>query len=420
MIFQQALIGTSGSNVKLHNLRAVLLTLLRQQNISRVRLAELTGLSTTTITNLIAELMEQGVVEEVGTEPPKRRRSVGRPRMALQLAPTARYAVGIHIGVGSLRVSLTDLLAHPIAKDAMAHELDRSPREVLDAAMDLAERTVAQADVPPDSIVGVGVGASGLVDLAEGVNVLAPNLGWRDVSIRRWCEERLPYPVCVNNNVRAMALAEAMFGPQPHGYGLAFVYARIGVGAGFVVGNQLYSGSGAGAGEIGHMTITTEGEGQTQCRCGNYGCLETLFSEPVIVRAAKALAEMAPDGILAQSLTSDEGSVLDRVFAAAEQGDAATRTMLAERAGYMGIALANLVNILNPDRIVLGGMFVQGRPWLLPATEATMRRRAFANLGERVQLETTSFGRDVGAIGAAALALNQFFYQQNGTYESAS
>jgi predicted NBD/HSP70 family sugar kinase len=417
VIFQQALIGTSGSNVKLHNLRAILLTLLRQQNISRVRLAELTGLSTTTITNLIAELMEQGVVEEVGTEHPKRR-SVGRPRMALQLAPEARYAVGIHIGVGSLRVSLTDLLAHPIAKDAMAHELDRSPREVLDAAMDLAERTVAQADVPPESIVGVGVGASGLVDLAEGVNVLAPNLGWRDVPIRQWCEERLPYPVCVNNNVRAMALAEAMFGPEPHGHGLAFVYARIGVGAGFVVGNQLYSGSGAGAGEIGHMTIITESERQTQCRCGNYGCLETLFSEPVIVRAAKALAETAPDGILAQSLASDDGSVLDRVFAAAEQGDAATRAMLAERAGYMGIALANLINILNPDRIVLGGMFVQGRPWLLPAVEATMRRRAFANLGERVQLETTSFGRDVGAIGAAALALNQFFYQQNETYES--
>ena len=410
MNFQQTLLGTSGSNIKSHNMRVILLALLRYKTVSRVRLSRLTGLSTTTITNLVTELMARGLITERGI---RHQGSVGRPRTALALVPDARYAVGVHIGVGSVRVTLADLFARPLDILRLEHPVDCSSQEVLTETVRLIHEIIDANSIPPSDVVGVGIGASGLVDIKTGVNVLAPNLGWRNIPLRAWFGERLDFPIHVDNNVRAMALAEAMFGSEPHGHVLAFVYARIGVGAGFVLGNQLYSGSGAGAGEIGHMTILVEGEREIECRCGNYGCLETLFSEPVIVRAAQALAKKAPEGILAQSLAAGDGSILDRVFAAAEQGDAATQALLAERASYMGIALANLVNILNPDRIVLGGMFVQGRPWLLPATEATMRRRAFANLGKRVQIETTSFGRDVGAIGAASLALNQFFYQPN-------
>ena len=408
--FQQTLLGTSGSNIKSHNMRVILLALLRYKTVSRVRLAHLTGLSTTTITNLVTELMARGLITEKGI---RRQGSVGRPRTALSLAPDARYAVGVHVGVGSVRVTLTNLLARPLAILKLEHPLECAAQEVLIETLRLVHEIINANAIPPTDVVGVGIGASGLVDIKTGVNVMAPNLGWRNIPLRAWFSERLDFPIHVDNNVRAMALAEAMFGPEPRGHVLAFVYARIGVGAGFVLGDQLYSGSGAGAGEIGHMTLLVENEREVECRCGNYGCLETLFSEPVIVRAAQALAEAAPEEMLAQSLASGNGSALDCVFAAAERGDAATQAMLAERAGYMGIALANLVNILNPDRIVLGGMFVQGRSWLLPATEATMRRRAFANLGARVQIETTSFGRDVGPIGAAALALNQFFYQQN-------
>ena len=409
MIFQQALVGTSGSNVKLHNLRAILLTLLRHQNISRVRLAELTGLSTTTITNLTAELVAQGMVAEMGTEHPHRRRGVGRPRRALQLVPGAGHALGVHIGVGSLRITLTDLLARPLTMHAIAHELDRSPREVLDAALNSVNAIVAESGIAPETIVGVGVGASGLVDPLNGVNVLAPNLGWRDVPIRQWVAERLPYPVCVDNNVRAMALAEALFGQGQGVAALAFVYARVGVGAGLVLGDQLYHGAGAGAGEIGHTTILNHGD---ECRCGNRGCLETLVSEPALVAQARALAAKAPDGDLAHALHATPNDRMAAIFAAAAQGDAATRAMLADRARYMGIALANLVNVLNPDLIVMGGLFAQGRAWLLPATEATLRECAFANLGQRARLTTTTFGRDVGAIGAATLALSAFFYQQ--------
>lgn len=404
-------VGRNASTVKLHNLSAALSILLRNEHVSRVRLAELTGLSATTITNLVSELIEQGIVVEEGVEKPASRRGVGRPRTALRLVPEARHVVGIHIGVGSVRVAVADLHARLLDCLSLAHPLEKSPEEVLAETAALVKQAIAHSGVNRQEVVGVGVGASGLVNPHTGVNIVAPNLGWRDVQVRDWFTARLGLPVCVDNNVRAMALGEAMFGAGQNVHALSFVYARIGVGAGFVVGGQLYYGSAAGAGEIGHTTIIPDGG--EPCRCGNTGCLETLVSETAIVRLAKGLAEKDGQGIIATHLRNGEGTTIERIFAAAREGDMAIRAMLDERACYLGIALANLINVLNPEMIVLGGIYAQGQDLLLPVIEATMRQRAFANLGERVRLQTTSFGQQAGVVGAAALALNAFFYQQS-------
>lgn len=401
--------GSGPSDVKSHNLAAVLLALRRHDHVSRVHLAELTGLSTTTITNLVSELLEHGTVVEDGEEKLDCQRGVGRPRTALRLVPESRYAVGVHIGVGSVRVALADLRTRLIAHLTYVHALERSAEEVLVTIANLIREVIAQSGVNPENVVGIGVGASGLVDPHTGVNVLAPNLGWRDVPMRDWFAERLGLPVCVDNNVRAMALGEAMSGVGQDVRALAFVYARIGVGAGFVVDGQLYRGGGAGAGEIGHTTIIPDGG--APCRCGNTGCLETLISEPVIVRLAEELAEQDEGGILAAHFREGEGRPIERVFSAARAGDAATCAMLEERARYLGIALANLVNTFNPELIVVGGILSQGWDLLLPVAEETMRQRSFANLGEQVRLQTTSFGWQAGVVGAAALALDAFFYR---------
>lgn len=410
MVTQNVLAGSNIVRVKSHNMRAILLALLHHQHVSRVDLARLTGLSTTTITNLIAELLEQGIVVEEGPELLERRPGAGRPRLALRLVPEARYAVGIHVGVGKIRVAITDLRAHILCHYAFDHPLEESPKTVLTKAATLVKRALAEREIPPQDVIGVGVGASGLVDPESGINLMAPNLGWRNVPIQTWLAEELNLPVCVENNVRAMALGEALFGPTQNVRVLAFVYARIGVGAGFVVDGRLFRGSGAGAGEIGHtMIIPDNGE---LCRCGNTGCLETLVSEPAIMRLAGRLAEQSPDGLLARQFQETAMPSLEQVFVAARTGDQPTRRMLEERGRYMGIALANLVNVLNPELILLGGVFAQGQDLLLPTVEATMRQRAFGNLGQQVQLQPTHFGQQAGMIGSAALALTTFFYQE--------
>jgi glucokinase len=218
--------------------------------------------------------------------------------------------------------------------------------------------------------------------------------------------------VVVDNNVRAMALAEAMFGAGRGGHSLIFVYGRVGVGAGFVVDGQVYHGSQAGAGEIGHTTIIPAGG--MLCRCGNTGCLETLVSEAEFIRQAQILAARHPESLLAALLAGDAESPIDRIFAAAAAGDRDAERLLGESAFYLGTALANLVNTVNPDMIILGGVFAAGEGQMVPMIEETMRRRSFAGLGERTMLCATTFGRKVGVIGAAALALDAFFYQPGG------
>lgn len=400
--------GTNSSEIRLHNLSAILLMLLHQSGISRVQLAQNLKVSTATVTNLVNELVKLELVIEDGlvkTDEPQ----VGRPQRALRLIPEARHAVGIHIDVGTVHIALVDLQARPVAMSSFVHDVARPWEEVLQEASWQVTELIENSGINPAFVVGVGVAASGLVHFQNGVNVFAPNLNWHNVPIRDHLSETLKLPVVVDNNARAMALAESLFGAGQGVNALAFIYARMGVGAGLVMNGQLYRGAAAGAGEIGHTTVVFDGG--EMCHCGNTGCLETLISEPVIVHLARQLAAHNPDGILAKALSVPEYSMLERIFNAVQSGDLATRHMLEERAGYMGVALANLVNIFNPDLIILGGIFRQEKSVLLPVVETVLRRRAFANLGEQVRVQTTTFGDRAGMIGAAALALDHFFYR---------
>jgi glucokinase-like ROK family protein len=382
--------------------------MLAEPYISRVQLAQRTNLSSTTISNLVNELLQKDLVVEEGAEVPTSRRGVGRPRTRLRLVPEARHVIGVHIGVPHTRVALADLRANLSSVRTLSHAPDRLPRETLATVADLVQQVLAQARIPPERLLGVGVGASGLIDRETGVNVLAPNLSWRAVPLQQWLSEWLDLPITVDNNVRSMALGEAMFGAGRPARVLAFVYGRVGVGAGIVVDGKLYRGSSAGAGEIGHTTIIADGG--TPCRCGNRGCLETLVSEPSIVQQAQHLAVQQADGRLAAHVRQGTDIALEQILDAARKGDPTCRALLSQTARYLGIALANLVNVLNPEMIVLGGLFAQAQDLMLPEIESTTHQRAFADLGRQVEIRPATFGRQAGLVGAAALALHDFFY----------
>ena len=406
----------SGSNliqVKAHNLQAILMGLLEEGQISRAGLARRISLSSAAVTNLVNELIELGIVAEVKptTSATEEKRAVGRPRRMLQLIPHARYAIGVHIGVGLFRVAITNLYAEIVDNRIVKFERETPASDVLGQIASEIKSLIADTGVDPERVLGVGVGASGLVHCDEGVNVLAPRLGWEKVHIREALEKRLDYPIQVDNNVRAMSIGEAFFGAGQDVNVLAFVYGREGIGAGFVVNGQVFRGSGAGAGEIGHTIMIPE-NGQP-CRCGKKGCLETLVTEPVIVRRAMELAEEHPESILAQKLALDDGSeTIKSIFNAVREGDEIAKEMIEEQIQYLGIALANLINILNPEKIILGGVFAQEDDLIRPIACRVMRETAFSGLGDEVIVESTDFGWRAGVIGAAALALMEFFYQR--------
>ena len=393
------------SGIKRTNMSAVLHCLRHHEAISRVQLARTTGLSNTTITNLTAELLQDGIIAERAASADHR--GVGRPRQMLQLVPNARYVVSVHVGIGQFRVALANLRAELLIHRTKLFPTDAPAETVLAAIIYTINEIIADADIDESLILGAGIGLSGLVNQQDGINLYAPRLGWRNVPVRAEIEQALYLPVCVDNNVRAMALGEAYFGIGRDVDVLAFVYGRVGVGAGFVVNGRVFRGSGIGAGEIGHTIMIPADD--------NHGSqtLETLVSEQAIISEALTLAAADPAGPLALALNSDdEATILNHIFTVARAGDNDTRTLIEKRAYYLGIALANLVNILNPEMILLGGLFNQGADLMLPVAEETMRQHAFAHLGQRVRLETTYFGWQAGIVGAAALALTNFVYQE--------
>lgn len=410
---KQSLKGSNINLVKAHNLGVILISLLYEPDLSRVQLAQKTNLSNTTITNLISELIKQGIVSEVKKNEPEKGeiRPVGRPRASIHLESNARFVVGIHIGVGFFRVAVANLVDEILSNQLGQFEIDAPVTQVLEHIAFVVETVIKDSMVDRDAIIGVGVGASGLVEVSTGINLIAPNLNWHNVRLQEYFKNALHLPVFVDNNVRAMAIAETFFGAGRGVDSLAFVYGRIGVGAGLMSRGQAFRGSISGAGEIGHTVMLLQGG--EPCRCGNSGCLETLVSEPAILRWAENFVRIHPDGFVAKIYHErQELEPIERIFEAARQGDEKVRHMLEERANYLGVALAGLVNLFNPEMILFGGIFAQGREFFLdPAIQIT-RQMAFGGLGQKVRMEATSFGWKAGVAGAAALALMHFFYEQ--------
>jgi len=411
---QNNLLGSNINLVKQHNLQVILLSLLYEPILSRVQLAKRTKLSNTTITNLITELIGQGIVKEINGNDAEidEMRPVGRPRTSIYLDPNARYVIGIHIGIGIFRVGLANLRAEIIFNHTHNFSIDSPASEVLDKIITNVEEVIDESGVPRSKILGVGVGASGLVDFTTGVNLLAPNLDWHNVPLRDQLQEKLNLPIIVDNNVRNMAIGETYFGAGIGVDSVAFVYGRTGVGAGLTFKGRVFRGSSKGAGEIGHsIMLVHNGE---QCQCGNKGCLETLVSESVILREAGEIAKLHPDGIMANiQKNNPDCSPIECVFEAARKGDIQVQMIIEERAYYLGVALANLVNLFNPELILLGGIFSLGQDLFLPTVSNTIQKLAFGGMGKNISLKATTFGWKAGVTGAAALALLNFFFQQS-------
>ncbi len=404
-------LGRNVSLIKEHNLRAVLLTLLSQGPLSRIQLAKRTSLSATAITHLVQDLLDQGIISNYAGEPlPAEHRRVGRPLARLRLVDNGRFAIGVQMQVGFYRVALANLRGELIdhIEAEFAPDTPATEQVVADIAARI-EELISRNKIKRKKIIGVGVGASGLINYVTGVNILSANLGWKNVPIRDWLQQRLRLPVVVDNNVRCMALGEALFGAGRGVRSLAFVYARYGVGAGIVMDDKVLRGSGLGAGEIGH-TIMLAQDGPP-CRCGRCGCLETLVSEPSLARQVDRFVMQHPDSLLAQRWHADAGvRPIKRLFAAAREGNADARHLVETSAQYLGMALSNLVNLINPELILLGGLFAEGQDLILPVAKATMEANSFGGLGQQARLQATSFGWQVGMVGAAALALAKFLY----------
>ena len=357
---------------------------------SRSQLASLTGLNRSTIADLVGELTALGLVVE--RRAPKSA-GPGRPSPVVAANPEGAVVLAIEVAVDSIAVATIGLGGHVYNRVRIDRPRGRfSPSETVEDAVKLAEPLLAS--VPVDHhFAGVGVAVVGLTRRADGFVHLAPNLGWRDVPLGDMLAARLglDVPISVANEADLAALSEHRRGVSPGVANLLFVSGEVGIGVGVILGGRPGLGAAGYAGEAGHTLVNPAG---VRCRCGATGCWETEAGEGALLR-------------LAGPAVGTGGRVsIDHTIALAESGDAQVRAAIDTVGRWLGVGIADLVNLFNPELVVLGGMYGRLHPLLRDALEDGLRSRVLAAPGSMVEIVPTALGIDAPLLGAAELALS--------------
>ncbi len=375
--------------------RALVLALIRHDpTLSRASIARQTTLSPASVSGIVDHLIREGFVREGAAEATG---VVGRRPMHLVFNPAARVTLGIAIDVRDVTVGLVDLGGKMRATQRAPIASEAGPATIVDTVTQVARR--ALRGVASRNVLGIGVAVPGLVRWPDGVILFSPNLEWRDVPIQAMLEERLGRPVLVDNEVRALALAEHSYGAARGARTVVVIDAAYGVGGAVIIDGALYRGVHGAAGEVGHNIVEPNG---AVCGCGNRGCLETVASaHGLVARTADALATGR-----ASALTTDAsgGLTLDHIVAAARGGDALARELLARAATYLGLAVANAIDNWDPERVVLSGSVALAVGTRLDDA-LVGGQRAILDIGRaRVPVARAALGADAKVIGAATLA----------------
>lgn len=396
--------GYNSTSVRRHNRSVVLQAVLRHGPTSRAYLAQLTGRKPATISSLVAELIEEGILEETGSIG---RSATGRPRITLEFAPGGAYVIGVHLGVEEIAVGLVSERGQICQETSFRRSALLGPAETCGLVSQAVDRLIRSAAVPRDRVIGVGVGVPGLVDPVQGRVVQSVDMGWSDVSVASPLERSLDLPVHVGNNVQAMALAESWFGVHKDVADLALLNVGTTVGVGLVVGGRLLGGANWGAGQIGHGPLAHH-EGRVRCSCGNAGCLETIVSERAIRAEAKRLGIASPSG--AASSLATEPDPVDLLIDRGLGGDAAAVEVLTRASEPLGLAVAQLVNLFNPPLILIAGRLARAGELVLAPLRRVAAGTALPFLVERTRIEAAPLGFRGRIVGPAALALVECFY----------
>jgi predicted NBD/HSP70 family sugar kinase len=369
-------------------------TLRRVGTASRAEVARLTGLSRTTISKLVSELQAEGLVSERADREQPRAPTGGRPGVLLALTKSAGVVLGIDFGHTHVRVALADLSSSVLAEQQAELDVDRSAVEALDTAAELVERVLADANAARAAIVGTAMGLPGPIDRATGVvgsSVILP--GWAGLRPAAELQARLGIPVELENDANLGALGELTYGAAHGVENLLYVKVASGIGAGLVLGGRLYRGHSGIAGELGHVLVEPQGP---ICRCGNRGCLETLAAAGPLLELLRPTFGKA---FGAHELIEQSGT-----------GDPACRRVLTDGGRIIGQALANLCNVLNPERVVVGGELSSAA--LLEGLRESLNRYALPAASAAADVRAGMLGERAALLGALRLATGETEQQQ--------
>ncbi len=317
-----------------------------------------------------------------------------------------KYIIGVDLGGTNIVVGAMSADGkHHFAMRSIPTSAELGAEGVADRIVGLIEGvvldTIAETNSSRRDVIGVGVGAPGPLDREKGLVVVAPNLGWRNFPLRDRISERLRLPVTLDNDANCATVGEWWQGAARGGTNVVGMTIGTGIGGGLILDGKLFHGVSDVAGEIGHTTIDLNGR---HCKCGNYGCLEAYASGPAIATRAREVLVREETASLLPSLVGNklESITAETVYKAAQQGDAVASEIVRDTARYLGAGIANLLNILNVDVVVVAGGVTQAGDALFVPLRAEVRRRAFRPAVDAARIVPGELPGTAGVVGAVA------------------
>jgi glucokinase-like ROK family protein len=379
-----------------HNRLRVIATLRSRGAVSRAAIVRETGLSRTTVSSLVADLQDAGLVVEaeapgtgIGSGAGANGRRAGRPAALLSLDSSAGAVLGLDFDKRDIRVAVCDLSHQVLAESTREIDVSRSATAAMDLAAELTEEVLAASGVPRDAVLGVGMGLPGPIDQragAVGSSTILP--GWVGVDVSEEMSARVGLPVSVDNDANLAALGELTFGAAVGAGEVIYIKLGEGIGGGLIFGGRIHHGARGTAGEIGHIAVESTGP---VCRCGNRGCLETFAGTRALLEALEH--SHGPE------LTADD------MVRLAVDGDIGCRRVIADAGQIAGRALANLCNGFNPELIVVGGSLSGAGDILLDPVREAIERHAIGSAAEAVRVVPGVLGPRAQVLGALAMVL---------------
>ena len=367
--------------------------------VSRSELARQLGLTRAAVTTIIGDLIDSGLVHETEDGPA----TGGRRPILLELNPRRGYLVGIDVGATHYGMLVTDFGGRVVNEVEARLDIRMSPDSYLTKLDEALRAMLGGAQLGLDDVLAIGMGVPGPISSEAGMVVAPPIMpGWDKYPVRLKAQELWGRPVSLNNDAELGALGEWAHGAGRGERHLAYIKVGTGIGAGLLLDGKIFRGATGCAGEIGHVTVKDNGP---LCTCGNYGCLEAMAGGGAIAKKAREAVLAGKRTQLASLRSVDEISARD-VAHAARLGDLVAQKIMAEAGGYMGIAIASLVNVFNPSMIVIGGGVAQIGDLLLDPIRQVVRNRSLRSAAQAVRITAAVLGRRSTSMGAVVQALN--------------
>lgn len=384
------------------NKRNVIEIIRKKGPINKAEIARQVELSIPTVMKITEELNRDNLIKSVG----KGESNGGKRPELLEIVPNTYYMVGIDIGRSKMVAIVVNLAGTVIIKKTIKTGKAISKEIIITRIINLIGEIIDQSGISESKILGIGIVTPGLIDVDKGIVIFSPDFQWENFEIKAYISEHFKVPIYIENSNRALALAEGWFGvAQDVPYYICINFGH-GIGSAIMEKGSFYRGSSGSSGEIGHITLDKDGP---LCDCGNHGCLEALASGNTIARQAQELIRAGEKTKIAELVNGDiEKIEAKQVFDAAKAGDVLANHIIEQAIEYIGIGLANYINLLDPELIVFAGGMTNAGDFFLDKVKASIKKRQMKFAGRTVKFKVTQLGEDAAAIGGASIILRKF------------